>query len=1008
MVAPNKTETEPKEKKTETRIGQERGSGQDPLRKANYMEGEANEGEVNDTAQTHKERDVDTGGIPIKVPPPIPGLSDKEVSEVAKLRKRREQRNQDRLARADEVDREITGESGIALKQESGRRRKRSDSRERKTYLTSDAHEYFGPPIRGPDDAGSPPPWFLPALRKLAATETATPKKSPVIFKQTEEAAHENEQLLKSFDFDIEKLIAAHSDTTLGYGSEFRSVEQLKPLIGRHPNFESLSLVLTMGMPYVFTKELDSVTKLTEMKTLITRGNHKSAKDFPDQVQKLLAKDVLHGFSIPLPVAALHNIPNAAVQPLGLAQQWTLDENGKRLVKFRITQDLSFSSSKQETPVSVNSRIDMDAYPEMIYGWCFPRILHYTVAMRLAYPTFRILIAKYDYSDAYRRMTHSAGAAAQTIAIHKELAYLALRLTYGGAPNPPSWCSFSEIVTDLSNEISQCLDWRPDEIRSPAQPTLPEPKRLPESITIEPGKQMAVAIPIPMEGTVGRVDGFIDDLINVFLDDPHNCALQPHVVPLAMHVTSRPHAGEREEPIARRPILSLSKLEAEGSPAEVQIVLGWRINTRTLSVALPDDKYNAWVEDIQQFLKAGSCTFHEFEQLIGRLNHASFVMPITRHFLGRARALLEPRQHQHAIITLGPPVKDDLTLWKTILANANTGISMNLIVTREPDRICWSDACPFGIGGYSLSGRAWRIQIPASSTIRGHAGVNNLLEFVGMVVNIWLECLDSNDNQVCILAVGDNTSAIGWLFKSSKLDPTSPSHMAHLLAARHLATLLMNHGCCIASQHIKGELNVVADLLSFVGEDDRGKHHPLAHDHPPNDVLTQRFHDHLPSQVPESFAISQLPNEILSWVTLVLQTMESSLIAAKKGGTKTQTGFGGDGQGSADGQATRLTPSSLCYPTTSENSWCDRSSSAIAMPSGKPMVTLMETVRGRWWRALSAKPQATWLRRFGAISGRAPCTSRAALTYCPSSGPSLKPSQTKTPPSTSSGRLPQS
>ena len=39
---------------------------------------------------------------------------------------------------------------------------------------------------------------------------------------------------------------------------------------------------------------------------------------------------------------------------------------------------------------------------------------------------------------------------------------------------------------------------------------------------------------------MSRVDGFIDDLINVFADTPENCRMQPHVVPLAMHVTSRP------------------------------------------------------------------------------------------------------------------------------------------------------------------------------------------------------------------------------------------------------------------------------------------------------------------------------------------------------------------------------------------------------------------------------------------------------------------------------------
>ena len=138
-----------------------------------------------------------------------------------------------------------------------------------------------------------------------------------------------------------------------------------------------------------------------------------------------------------------------------------------------MTQDLSFSSAGRgdESTSITNSRIDMTAYVEMIYGWCLSRITHYVVAVRLAYPNGIILISKYDYSDAYRRIAHSASAATQTISIHGDLAYLSLRLTFGGSPNPPTWCMFSELVTDLANEIGQCDEWNPEALHSPAQPS---------------------------------------------------------------------------------------------------------------------------------------------------------------------------------------------------------------------------------------------------------------------------------------------------------------------------------------------------------------------------------------------------------------------------------------------------------------------------------------------------------------------------------------------------------
>ena len=189
------------------------------------------------------------------------------------------------------------------------------------------------------------------------------------------------------------------------------------------------------------------------------------------------------------------------------------------------------------------------------------------------------LISKYDYSgDAYRRIAHSASAATQTISSNGDLAYLSLRLTFGGSPNPPTWCMFSELVTDLANEIGQCVDWDPERLCSPAQPVAPPPRRQGGSVPIRAGRPMSVVIPTP-SGRVSRVDGFIDDLINVFLDTPENCRRQPHPVPLAMHVTSRPHAGDEVEPVPRRPLMILGRWSSDAFLVYIRPqVLEWTDN----------------------------------------------------------------------------------------------------------------------------------------------------------------------------------------------------------------------------------------------------------------------------------------------------------------------------------------------------------------------------------------------------------------------------------------------
>jgi hypothetical protein len=49
--------------------------------------------------------------------------------------------------------------------------------------------------------------------------------------------------------------------------------------------------------------------------------------------------------------------------------------------------------------------------------------------------------------------------------------------------------------------------------------------------------------------------------------------------------------------------MSLGKLFAEGTPTEVEQVLGWTINTRLLKISLPTDKLRLWLMDITDILQ---------------------------------------------------------------------------------------------------------------------------------------------------------------------------------------------------------------------------------------------------------------------------------------------------------------------------------------------------------------------------------------------------------------------
>ena len=105
-----------------------------------------------------------------------------------------------------------------------------------------------------------------------------------------------------------------------------------------------------------------------------------------------------------------------------------------------------------------------------------------------------------------------------------------------------------------------------------------------------------------------------------------------------------------------------------------QIVLGWLINTRLLIICLPPDKFRAWSNDIRSVLgaqTANCCNISAsaLDSLIGRLTHASFVVPLATHFLNRLRSKLNKfnRQYQNrqASIKLTYEDIEDLKLWST-------------------------------------------------------------------------------------------------------------------------------------------------------------------------------------------------------------------------------------------------------------------------------------------------------------------------------------------------------
>ncbi|MBM3301327.1 MAG: hypothetical protein FJY85_15405, partial [Deltaproteobacteria bacterium] len=408
-----------------------------------------------------------------------------------------------------------------------------------------------------------------------------------------------NHEILDKCDWDMEKFFELHRGTTAGHGSEFRPSSRLGVVVGQHPHFDYLREMLEEGFDYRLTRELSEEDRVAEFEAQLSRGNHQSAVAEQEEVTTMLAGDVTRGFVLPISAQNLRRLKRVHLQPCGIVKQHSLQGDGTRKLKSRLTHDLSFWILFKEA--AINARVDLDNHPPMVYGWCLDRLLHYIVCLRFRNPGVRIYIAKFDYSDAYKRISHRPRAAAATVIVVGGVAYIHLRMAFGGSPNPAAFSCFSEMLTDLGNELGMA-EYIPGVDDGQPEDRVDPPKKYDFDEMTPVAKAILPAVVVDTESGSFR-DCFIDDVIDCHLGTERNLRRGGKIVPLAVEVMSRPHAGEDVEPIPRKPLLSPAKLEAEGRSAEVQIVLGWRVDTRKLIVSLPDDKFVAWSVDLTQVIQ---------------------------------------------------------------------------------------------------------------------------------------------------------------------------------------------------------------------------------------------------------------------------------------------------------------------------------------------------------------------------------------------------------------------
>jgi hypothetical protein len=75
----------------------------------------------------------------------------------------------------------------------------------------------------------------------IAAEPSPTPTKSLVRFDVSKDAAEHNASLLQGVDYDFQRFLQGQTGSTLDFSSEFRKLEQIRPLLRHHPGFDELA-----------------------------------------------------------------------------------------------------------------------------------------------------------------------------------------------------------------------------------------------------------------------------------------------------------------------------------------------------------------------------------------------------------------------------------------------------------------------------------------------------------------------------------------------------------------------------------------------------------------------------------------------------------------------------------------------------------------------------------------------------------------------------------------------
>ena len=151
----------------------------------------------------------------------------------------------------------------------------------------------------------------------------------------------ENAKVLKKYDYDFEKAVANEPNTILTPGSEFWHMQNIEKIWQSRENWAEIHLILTEGVKYSSIEGQTEEIRRDDLKLMVESGNHKSANNEGKfhSFAKITKKEVKQAFTFPITMDCLFELKGAAVIPIGVHEQYTINKLGQRIMKHNALGD---------------------------------------------------------------------------------------------------------------------------------------------------------------------------------------------------------------------------------------------------------------------------------------------------------------------------------------------------------------------------------------------------------------------------------------------------------------------------------------------------------------------------------------------------------------------------------------------------------------------------------------------------------------------------------------------